>query len=573
MDSEFHRARAAFRFFPLLVLAACGAFQPAASAASLLTADGVKVRVDFADPQQGNLLFVGVLPVIPNLTLAGLAVNVNLGGFQRNYVLNANGVAIRTPDLFQLNDNGAGFDVLLNASYDDLATIFAPLGFVNQTVSNVAVSMDISLTFNGVTYSDTLTGTYDAIANNAGKAFLGVIKAPKDPFKPVVHITTLKATPNPTQANQVVTIKGNVSLAALSGKIVGHVHFGDLSTPIRVGGIKLQKMLQEGIPHTYDTDGVYFVRVSLVAENEIIVTRLYVIVGSGFVVNSRKGVVSRLLKTGGGGVTLQLGIDNIPGAVNAQTTFLDITGKPAVGDGTVPAVQMGLTATFVFTQPGIYIAETIALDVNNNAIGTVRKSITINAADIGSSPAFKVAEGAEQVAPRDAATDSAITLTSATGKFLFSSSNPDRVVFNGTFPLPAGYNPKNPAGNDIDVSMGNVIDTVHLDAKAKLTLPTAMSRVTKFRLTPPRLPSGIAAGGETAKLSITMNTADLDIQGFDSEGISVSLRADEAGESKVARFIQVAMVVGGQSFTTLAQVDFAPSNNGAFGTISGRSAK
>ena len=574
--SAFHpkfQARSTLHILPLIILAACCAIQPTASAASLLTAEGVKVRVDFADPQQGFVLFVGALPAIPNLTLAGLSVNVNLGGFQRSYILNANGVAIRTPDLFELHDNGAGFDIMLNASDDDLATTFAPLGFVNQTVSNVAISMDVSLTFNAVTYSDTLTGTYDAMANNAGKAFLGAIKAPKNPFKPVVHITTLKATPNPTQANQAVTIKGIVSLADLTGKIVGHVHFGDLTPPIRAGGIKLQKMLQDGITHTYDTDGVYVARVTLVAENEIAATRLFIIVGSGFVVNSRKGGVSRLLKTGGGSVTLQLGIDNIPGAKNAQTTFLDISGKP-IGAGTLPAVQMGLTVTYVFTQPGIYIAETIALDKNNKPIGTVRKTITISAADIGSSPAFEVAEeGAEQVTPRDTTTESAITLTSTTGKFLFTSSNSDRVVFNGTIPLPAGYTPKNSAGNDINISMGNVIDMVHLDSKAKLILPTAMSRITRFRLTPPRLPSGVALGGETAKVSIVMNFADLDILGFDSDGITVSVRADESGQSKVARFIQVNMLIAGQSYTTLAQVDYAPSSNSAFGTISGRSAK
>ncbi len=574
MDSVFRRAKAAFRSLPLLILAACCIVQPSASAATL-TADGVKVRVDFADPQQSNVLFVGVLPVIPNLTLAGLSVNVNLGGFQRNYILNANGVAIRTPDFFELNDNGAGYDVRLNASDPNLATTFAPLGFVNQTVSHVAISMDVSLTINSVAFSDTLTGEYDAVANNAGKAFLGVIKVPKDPFKPVVHITTIKATPNPTLANQTVTIKGTVSLAALTGKITGHVHFGDMSTPIRVSGVKLQKMLQEGIPHAYDTDGVYVARVLLVADNEIAATRLFILVGPGFVVNSRKGGVSRLVKTGGGGVTLQLGIDNIPGAVNAQTTFLDMGGKPAVGAaGTLPAVQMGLTATFVFTLPGIYIAESVALDIDNNPIGTVRKTITISAADIGSSPAFEVAaEGGEHVAPRDSSSDQAITLTSTTGKFLFSSSNTDRVLFKGTLPLPAGYNPKDPAGNDINISMGNVIDTVHLDSKAKLVVPTSLSRITRFRLTPPRLPSGIAVGGEIAKVSITMNFADLDILGFDSEGISVSVRADEAGQSKVARFIQVEMLIAGQTYTTLAQVDYAPSSNSAFGTISGRSAK
>jgi hypothetical protein len=193
----------------------------------------------------------------------------------------------------------------------------------------------------------------------------------------------------------------------------------------------------------------------------------------------------------------------------------------------------------------------------------VRKTIIMSAVDVATSPKT---EGA---AARDAVPIT-LTLKSMSGKFLFTSTSLDKVTFNGTVGLPAGYTPKLAAGNDITVALGNVLDVVHLDSKGKLTVPTLNARITRFRLTPPHLATGVAVGGESARVSMTMNVGDLDLLGFDTEGVTPSVRSDEAGMTSVQRFIQVDMLVGGQDYQVLAPVDFKLAKDDSFGSIQGR---
>jgi len=483
---------------------------------------GVKVAIDFADQQQSKVVFIGDLPSVPGLDLNNQVVSLNVGGIQRNYVLSPDGEGVATPDLFQLRTTDTGYSFILSTLDNSLANAYQPFGFINQNSTNVAASMPVSITLAGVTYKDTLTGVYDAQTGIVGKAFLGVIQAPADPFAVVAHISTLAATPNPTQANQVVTIKGTVSLKNFTGGVAGNLHFGDMSAPIHADGATFQKMLKAGISHTYTADGVYVARVSLIGGDEISDTRLFVIVGDGFVVNSENGAVGRLVKVPGGGVSLQVGVGNVPGAMTAQTKFLDMKGNTA---GVPPAPpppggQMGLTPSNTFTSAGIFVAESMALDQGGNALGMLRKTIVISSADVGS-PAVR-ADGT-QVASRDSTTDSTITLSSMSGKFLFTSSSADTVIFNGSITLPDDYVSGNATGNDITFAMGNVSDTVHLDSKNKFTSST-QGYITRFKLT-------TSKKSKTAKLSVTMNTSDLDVKGFDSEGISVSTRSDETGQT------------------------------------------
>ena len=59
---------------------------------------------------------------------------------------------------------------------------------------------------------------------------------------------------------------------------------------------------------------------------------------------------------------------------------------------------------------------------------------------------------------------------------------------------------------------------------------------------------GVALGNETARIAMTMSTKDLDVLGFDSEGVTVSVRADEVGQTSVARFIQIDMLLLGSTY-------------------------
>jgi hypothetical protein len=350
------------------------------------------------------------------------------------------------------------------------------------------------------------------------------------------------------------------------------LHFGDMSPPIHADGATFISMLKSGITHTYTADGVYVVRVTLISGDEIADTRLFVIVGDNWVVNSQNGAVGRLVKTPGGGVTLQVGVGNVPGAMTAQTNFIDMKGNAA---GRPPAPpppggQVGLAPSNTFVMPGVYVAEAMALDANGKPLGKLRKTIGISATDLGMSA---VQADGTQISARGTTADSTITLTSMSGKFVFTSASADKVIFNGKITLPAGFTPKSATGNDITIAMGNVSDTIHLDAKNKLTLPTSLGYITKFTLIAPKLASGVATGTETAKVSMTMNTTGLVLKGFDSEGISVSLRSDESGQTSVARFVQVEMLVGGQSYSSLVQVSFATTSGSDFGVISGRAQK
>ena len=559
-----------------LVLAALCAVQFNASAGNApLPGGGAKILIDFTNPQQNKFVFIGALPAMPNLILTNMSVNVNLGGVQRSYILSPEGEGVGTPDLFLLRDTGNGFVFIVSAQDNSLAAVYNQFGLINQTSNNAPIALPASITFNNQTFSTQLMGGYYATANSTGKGFLGVIQAPKDPFKVITHIATLAASPNPTQINKAVTIKGDVSLTNFTGNVSGTVHFGDMSPPIHADGSTFQKMLKDGVTHTYTTEGVFVARVALIGGDEVADTRLFIIVGDGFVVNSATGAIGRLVKSPGGSVSLQVGLFNVPGGMNAQTQFKDmkgnIAGMPPTG-APPPNGQMGLAPANTFTLPGIFVAETTTLDQGGNSLGKLRKSIVISSADVAASVVANTA-GEQQAAPRDTTTDSTITLTSMAGKFLFSSTNADKVLFNGTITLPAGYTPKDPAGNDLTIGLGNVVDTIHLDSKGKLTLPTTDGYITKFKLTVPKLTNGVAVGTEIAKVSITMNVAGLIIKGFDSEGIETTARADEVGQTSVARFIQVDMLIGGQTYSALAQVSYSTSSNDDFGSISGRSAK
>jgi hypothetical protein len=305
------------------------------------------------------------------------------------------------------------------------------------------------------------------------------------------------------------------------------------------------------------------------------VARVFVVVGNGYHVNPRNGLISMLVRNGGGSVTINYDISHVPSAVTCSTTFRDPSGKPPPLPPPPPstnvpippdpaAPELGLTVQRTFLSAGVYVAHCDIMDTGNNVIGHGRKTIVLGANALA--PAARTEEAAVQ--PRDTG-NLIITFSSMTGKFIFTSAAPDKVIFAGTLQLPAGYILKNPSGNDIGMSMGNVQDVLTISPKNKLTLPTQNGVVTKFTLRA-HLKNGVAVGGETAKVAITMNTAGLDLAGYDTEGITGSVRSDEQGMVAVDRSIQVNMLVGGQGYELLAPVEYELGPNNSFGTISGR---
>ena len=459
---------------------------PASAATPPVIGGGANIFIDFTNPNAGRVTIVGGIPSVANLDLNGQTVDINLSGFQRGYTLNADGLAVNTVDLFELHDTPLGYVFVLNSLYDDILTTFAPAGIANADISSKPITLNESITFNGNTYASDISGFFYASAGNSGRVFLGSIKVPANPLNPQNRYMKVRATPNPAQVNQTIAVKATVSLKNMTAPVVGTLFFGDFTTPVRAQGDDFESMLKAGVSHSYTQEGVYTARLILAGADEIAETHIYVVVGKGFQVNSRNGAISQLTKSGNGAIVLNLGVQNIPGAVNALTTFTDLMGRPAgkqpSATGKKPAFISGLSIGNSFASPGIYVAESMAVDDTSAMVGKVRKTIAISAADIASSQAVQAQNA---VASRDTATtdtDNAITFTNMKGKFVFTSPKADSVIFNGTFTLPPGYMPKNPAGNNITVSMGTVIDMVHLDSKGRLTLPTALSRITRYKL-------------------------------------------------------------------------------------------
>ena len=568
-------ARCAVVPLSIFFVLACSA--PSAWALNLGTISngGARITINFASTKfDDTVLFTGELPAIQGIVLQDMAVDVNLGGLRRQYVLDANGQSVKESNFFEIRNTGTALVFTMNTQAADLEKTFSQEGLINKDADNEVVSVNGGIQFNNTLYTATLQGVYAARINQAGKAFLGTIKPPKDPFKPVVHIKTIHATPNPTLPGQAISLIGHLSLKDLTGNITSQINWGDGSAPLRMPGADMQTMLKTGIAHTYVNAGVFTCRIHIMGENEIIATRVFIIVGKETVVNSTNGLIAQLQKGTQGSVTVNLNVDGIPGAVGANTFFKDLNGNPAGSD---PGVSVGifpnaLTGTpgmspsRIFAMPGIFVAETTALDMDGNPLGVVRKTIAVSAADVGMSMAARDNAAAGS---RDTP-DPTITLNSMHGKFLFTSSKLDKVTFTGTIILPAGFAPKNAAGNDLTIAMGNVIDTIHLDEKTHLVLPTTTGRITRFRMAARRLPNGVATGVETAKVNITLNVADLDVLGFDSEGITVSVRSDEEGMSPVARFIQVDMLISGQTFSAVVPVDYSVGSSDAFGSVRGR---
>jgi hypothetical protein len=188
----------------------------------------------------------------------------------------------------------------------------------------------------------------------------------------------------------------------------------------------------------------------------------------------------------------------------------------------------------------------------------MRKTLPVSAKETGGSSTVT------------APSDQTITVSALKGKFLFSKTTPDQVSFTGTITLPAGLNIADPAGQTLSIGLGNITDTVTLDPKGKPKLPSALGRIKTLKFKYPKLPKGqtVATGGEKATVQMTYNTADMDTKGFDTEGITATLAAGEDAKKGASRNIQVAMVMAGVSYETLAPVTYKVSSKGDAGTMS-----
>ncbi|MCY3023994.1 MAG: hypothetical protein NTW87_33865 [Planctomycetota bacterium] len=120
------------------------------------------------------------------------------------------------------------------------------------------------------------------------------------------------------------------------------------------------------------------------------------------------------------------------------------------------------------------------------------------------------------------------------------------------------------------IGVGNIVDSVTIDSKGKPTTPNgAKGSFKKVSVKFPKL-TGPAAGGEVAQVAVTLSLPNMDVAGFDTEGITNTLRADEKHLKAAPRFVQVSLLFAGVPYDVYASVLYKLSSKGDAGQIAGR---
>lgn len=375
---------------------------------------------------------------------------------------------------------------------------------------------------------------------------------------PSVGVSNVAITPNPAKANEPVTFSGTVTLKNVSGDVSGYLDFGDGSPTFSITADSLKTAIQ----HTYTADGVYNAALTLYASGASSTTKAFVVVGTNTVVNSVNGVFATERDLGGGNIELALNVSNLAGASDASTEFVDTLANTAAGLQARLAPVAGLVPSRAFVVPTMAVATSTLLDGTGTVKGKARKTIVVGAREAGDSAGLASPASTE------------IVLSKMSGKFLFTKSTPDQISFSGTIQLPPGFDPNKTGGNPVVIGIGNIVDTLNVDAKGKpIDKSTGASqRVKKLSVKFPKL-AGPAAGGETAKIDVTLGLADMDTAGLDTEGITASLRSDEKKLKAAPRFIQVNMLLAGVPYESYVPVQYKVSTKGDAGQIQGRGAK
>lgn len=342
--------------------------------------------------------------------------------------------------------------------------------------------------------------------------------------------------------------------------------FGD-GTPVE--NLDATKKKFATTSHTYAAEGGYTIRITVSHNGFNISTFAPVQVGAGIVVNPTNA--AGLSITDANGVSREAGSRFAGGVVNARafisggtafsatTEFDDFPGRQTV--------VTGLDTSHTYADAGIFIVTTTVSGTSNifyfgGTGGRVRKTIGVSSRDVGASDA-----------PVDPASRE-IKVTKTQGKFLFTdSTKTDAVSFTGVIQLPAGFDPARADGNVIQVGAGNVTDTFTVDAKGKLMGPSVKGRVSKAQIKYPKLAGATAVGGELATLSVTYSIADLDILGFDTEGITSSVGSGiESNQKAIRREIQFAILLNGVTYSAKVAVNYKLSKpkKGEFEAPSGQ---
>ncbi len=375
---------------------------------------------------------------------------------------------------------------------------------------------------------------------------------------------TLNATltPNPAKVGDTVVFKG--ILTPDQGHVVtaadmGTLSFGDGSPDVTLNGLQFIPQFKEpGFSHVYQSEGVFDIHLHLFNTSNPLDSGadfdFFEVVGSAPVaVNGATGVNVTSSVSGGGAVGLQIHAQLLSGAADATTSFEDAGGNPVPPAG---GTLQGFTVGQTVAGSGLVVGSTNVLDAVGTTIGQIRKTVGVSDTLAG------VPNGLANPA------STALSVKSLKGKFTFNQSKSDDVAFSAQFMLPPGFSFARSGANEMQFSMGNVVDTVQLDTKGNLK-SASRGRITKLSVKIPKLAQGVAVGGEPAKLTAQFSATGMTGSGFNTEGITSQRGTNETGKV-LTRFIQVNMLFAGVAYEVLAPVNYVISPDSSFGSIAGR---
>jgi hypothetical protein len=260
--------------------------------------------------------------------------------------------------------------------------------------------------------------------------------------------------------------------------------------------------------------------------------------------NPLDGLTISVTDTTGGVYTLYIDVNSLTReAYDVSTNFESINGRAGSSSGTRPQNK--------FTSAEVFVAETTATETATaTEAGKGRKTLVVSSKEVGDTTALV-----------DNRSSKDLTLTSLKGKFIFKDNNTadaknDTVTFSGTFRLPGGLDTTQ--SYELWVGIGNIVDTITIGPKGKAVFPSQMGRLKKVAIKYPKLANApIADGDETAKISFSISAADMDVNGFDTEGVSAEVTG--ADKTAVERQIQLGLLLGGIAYQSSATVEFKTS--------------
>lgn len=532
----------------------------------------VGVRLNF-DQNGGGIKLGGRIALPGAGTFANKNVILDVGGVVQSFTLSEFGTSVLRDDVFTTVP-GAETDGRFAAAFNfKNVALLADDGFDATESKGKVINVPIALYLDGRRFTSTITGVYNAAPNKKGK-LLGEavllsdpIDTAKPPKLPQPKTTLFEVTPNPAKPREPVTFSAVSTVADTEGILGSILLFGDATPTVRSAGFLFANGATQ--QHTYGAERGYTARLVTIGTNGVQLSKIFIAVGENTALNGFSGLGSTLQQNG---ATLQFAIntENVANAFKTLTSFTDTFARaPLTQTRSVDAESRetveGELPSRSATASGITVADTTVVDENGTQQAQVRKQVAVSDADVGASDAL----------PAPITTD--ITVTKMSGKFLFGKTTSDQVTLKGEITLPTGFQPAKAGGNSFVVGIGNVVDTVLVDSKGKPLDPKngTNGRIKRLKITYPRLAKGVTStvGGEIAKINVTLSIPDMDIAGFDTEGITASVRDDEADMPEVERYIQVGMVLEGVAFESVITVEYKVVTNSDTGTFQTRSAK